>query len=167
MTDVDFDDDAPLDADDRLSVLEAGIRQQHALNERIVRISLPEKIAWEFDVRIPNDGAFLASIPTRAKKRAKAAGAAEGTVAGAMILARYTVGILHGGDYAVDCRDEGTSAFADRALLDRLDARDAVDAVIRLLGTDGIVAGLGDLVVSEVAVDDAEVETIEDPTARA
>lgn len=153
--------------DDRLSVLEAGLRAQQRLNDRVERIGLPEKIAWQFDVTIPSDGGFLATLATASKKRAKAMGRTgeEGLIGSAMILARYCVGILHGGDYAVDARTERASAFADPALLQRLGAKDSVEAVLKLVDSDVIVAGLGDKVMELVTADDAEVETVEDPTA--
>lgn len=159
--------DADEFADDSLSVLEAGLREQKRLNDRLVRISLPEKIAWELEVRIPQSGGYISQLPADAKKRARIFGVGEGTAFSAMILARYTVGILHGGDYAVDSRAERAAAFADPRLLKRLDARDSIEAVLKLFDSETVVAGLGDRFMDELSMDDAEVETIEDPTARA
>lgn len=172
--DVTFDPASPdvdeLAGGERLSIIAAGIREQKRLNDRIVRLSLPEKLAWELEVRLPTDGSFIAGLPKHARKHANILHIGEGTAFSAMILARYTVGILHGGEYAVDARADRSSAFADPQLRSQLAARDSVEAVVKLFGgSEAVIAGLGDKVVEELSVDDAEVEDaeeIEDPTAQ-
>jgi hypothetical protein len=151
---------------DEMSVLEAGIRETKRLNERLVRISLPEKIAWELVMRVPNRGGYIANLKADAKKFARIFDVGEGTAASAMVLARYTVGILHGGDYAIDARKERAAAFADSRILKRFGARDSVEAVLKMFDSEPVVVGLSDRFMDELSMDDAEVETVEDPSGR-
>lgn len=154
--------------DDALSVLEAGIREQKRLNARLVTISLPEKLAWELVLRVPTSGGFIAGLGPHAKKRAKMHDIKPGTAFAALVLSRYTVGIKHGGKFAVDATADRASAFADPRLLKRLGAKDSVEAVLKLFDSEPVVAGLGEKFMEELSMDDAEVEestVIEDPTA--
>jgi hypothetical protein len=154
--------------DEFLSVLEAGIRETKRLNERLVLLSAPEKVAWELELRVPSSREYIGSEAGKhAKKRAQIYGVDESAAYAALILARYTVGILHGGDYAVDARAERASAFADPRLLRRLGARDSAEAVLKLFEAPSVVDGLAKrFVEEELSMDDAEVETVEDPSVR-
>lgn len=167
--DITFGQAVPDDgADDFLSVLEAGIRETKRLNERLVLISAPEKVAWELEMRVPNSNGYIASeAPKHAKKLAQIFGVEVSTATAAMVIARYCVAILHGGDYAVDCRAERASAFAHPRIMQRLEARDSVEAVLKLFGSESVVDGLAArFIEQELSMDDADVETIEDPSVR-
>lgn len=154
--------------DDFQSILRAGLREQKRLNERIVRLSPePDKAAWELDLRVPTSREYITSEAGKhAKKRAQIFDVEEGEAYAALILARYTVGILHGGEHMIDCRKERASAFADPRLLKKLGARDSAEAVLKLFESPSVVDSLAARFVKEEIETDAEVETIEDPSVR-
>ncbi len=153
--------------DDFLSILRAGLREQKRLNERIVLLT-PEadKCAWELELRVPSSRGAISEMQKQAKKRAQIFDVGESAAYAALILSRYTVGIIHGGDHLVDCRAGRESAFAHPRLLERLGARDSVEAVLKLFDSESIVDDLGGRFLQEEVFTGAEVETIEDPSAR-
>lgn len=135
-----------------------GIKKRAAERRtRTVRLTNPEDAAQVFFVRVPADGVEVDRLRTAAEKADK--GRAVNVHFSRALLAQFTERIEEGG---VPLEIDGdVVTFRDPALWGALEVSSAKDAVVEVIGSDGIITALAAKLLEEAGYGSAEVE---DPT---
>jgi hypothetical protein len=140
------------------SLLEGMKARAAARSRRTIRLSNPEDAGQVFVCRVPTDGMELDRLQSAAEKADKGRGAnvhfCRAVVAACVESIEDGGQVLEIGGVAVN--------FRDPELQDALSVPSAKDAVVALIGTDGVIVGLANKLIEEAGYSDSDA--FSDPT---
>ena len=140
------------------SMLEGMKARAAARSRRTIRLTNPEDAGQVFVCRVPTDGMELDRLQSAAEKVDKGRGAnvhfCRAVVAACVESIEDCGVVLEIGGVAVNFRDPELQAA--------LGVASAKDAVVALVGTDGVVVGMANKLIAEAGYTDQDAFT--DPT---
>lgn len=127
-------------------------------SKRTIRLVNPEDAAQVFVARVPTDGMEIERLRAAAERadRGKAAG-----VHFSRALVALCVEQIEDAGEVVELNDTPVT-FRDPELWAELGVKSAKDAVVALIGSDGVISALADKLVEEAGYGDGDA--IPDPT---
>ena len=127
------------------SILEGMKARAAARAKRTVRVPNPEDAAQVFVCRVPTDGIELDRLQSAAEKVDKGRGA---NVHFCRAVVAACVESIEDGGQVLEIGGQAVN-FRDPELQDALQVASAKDAVVALIGTDGVIVGLANHLIEE------------------